>query len=89
VGTCQLTNLEDDILESTIRYYPNPVSGSLTLELPDGKNRVEVYSLSGSLLSQFTASEAVFEYDMQAFPAGVYLFKVWNKANVSVFRVIK
>lgn len=65
-----------------LNVYPNPSNGLLYLELLDGENLVEVYSMDGKLVSRnIYTSQSKIE---QTLDKGVYLIKVTNKDTQKV-----
>ncbi|MGB0930824.1 MAG: Ig-like domain-containing protein, partial [Chitinophagales bacterium] len=57
IGTCLSVGIDSPApnLSLDIRYYPNPVRHTLTLELPatEGENEVVVYDLAGKKVAEF------------------------------------
>ncbi len=89
VGTCKLTSLQDMENGLAVTYYPNPVTQLLTLELPAGRNALEIYDLAGKVMSRATELSGTVQLDMAEYASGVYLFRVINDHRFSVFRVIR
>lgn len=89
VGSCKSDLLSIEHNELSVGYYPNPVTHVLNLDLPAGKNQVEVYTASGAMMSTFNSTEQSLEIDMAAYAAGIYLVKVINGDRLSVFRIVK
>jgi hypothetical protein len=89
VGTCRTTTSVETINDLKLKYYPNPVSDFLNIQLPDGNNNVEVYSLMGELLSSYKESGGYFKYNMTHLPSGVYLITVSNSGKRASIKVIK
>jgi hypothetical protein len=66
----------------SLKFYPNPTVGEATLDvnsLEPGVARVEVYSITGSLVATFSESIRVgvnrVSVDMNSIPSGIYLIK--------------
>jgi hypothetical protein len=66
----------------SLKFYPNPTVGESTLDvnsLEPGVARVEVYSITGSLVATFSESIRVgvnrVSVDMNSIPSGIYLIK--------------
>ena len=89
IGSCQLSSVHSYGEEMDVKYYPNPVTHILNIELPGGENEMAVYHLSGSLITRFTVVGEYASYDMSQFESGVYLFKVLNGDRLTVFKVVK
>jgi endoglucanase Acf2 len=89
IGTCKTATSLDFKEELPVRFYPNPVSQTLNLELPAGENEIRVYDLAGNLLDDFSVKTERFAYDMRRYPAGLYLFRVRNGDRTKVFKVVR
>jgi hypothetical protein len=70
-----------------LRAYPNPTSEELRVENEELKagDRIDLYSLSGSLHKTFTAAGKTTTLNLSALPAGTYLIKAGN----GVAKVVK
>ncbi len=71
-----------------VAVYPNPVSGILTIALPNNNSRqtVTITDLSGRIVQNMeTTNQQLLQVDMSYLPAGVYIVK----GNGFVKKVIK
>ena len=94
IGTCLPVPIDAPSSNAAldIRYYPNPVSNILTLELPtiQGESEVVVYDLAGKKVVEFFGVvEDRLEVDMSGFGSGVYLVSMKSREGVGVFRVVR
>lgn len=89
IGSCKADALSIFDEELQVGYYPNPVTNILNLDLPAGKNQIEVYTASGAMMSTFNSTEQNLEIDMAEYAAGIYLVKMINGDRLSVFRIVK
>ncbi len=89
VGSCKLVSTDEPFQEMTLKYYPNPVTNFLNIELPAGENEIEMYDLTGRVLATSTISERLFTYDMTDYPAGIYFITVINDGKRAVLKVVK
>ena len=91
VGSCKAEPVlvVEEEQRLAIRYYPNPVSNTLHLELPLGKNNIEVLSAQGQKIDTVLALDVRLEYAMDKLTNGVYFFKITNGEKQQVIRVIK
>lgn len=80
-------------LESTLTSYPNPTTGNSNVVFSastNGKTQIEVYDMNGrlvkSLFDQETnaGQEYRIEYDGNALPNGVYIYKMTDKTGVTI-----
>ncbi len=76
------------------RIYPNPTTGTFTLELngytPSEKTSVTIYSMNGkNILSAVIADEIKHDFSISAWPAGIYLVRVAGEKNAGTVKIIK
>ncbi|MBI5219541.1 MAG: T9SS type A sorting domain-containing protein [Bacteroidia bacterium] len=67
----------------SIRIYPNPANDKTCIELPGYKNAaVEILSMDGRLLQNFTLRYAKTIINTDGFERGVYLLKIYTEKEV-------
>ncbi|WP_264525521.1 T9SS-dependent choice-of-anchor J family protein [Flavobacterium sp. N502536] len=74
---------------SNFKYYPNPVENVLHIESNSVLSKVEVYTLSGQLLSINNYSDSKVSIDFKNHTSGVYLLVVTQDDKKETFKVIK
>lgn len=89
IGSCKNASGVNYNKDLQLKYYPNPVTNKLNLELPAGDNSIVVFNIRGERLAEFTVSNRSHILDMSNFEHGVYIFKVANENKIKVFKVIK
>ncbi|PKP39720.1 MAG: hypothetical protein CVT98_00735 [Bacteroidetes bacterium HGW-Bacteroidetes-15] len=77
----------DNVMSSTLKLYPNPSSGIVTLELSsqsNGQVTFEVYSIVGQLVLQksLAITEIKTSIDLSSLNPGVYQVRVKDKSGV-------
>ena len=88
VGTCQNISVHDyDLLQ--LQVYPNPVQDFLHLEWVGESGYLEVYQTNGVRMDSRATNGQQLRYDMQAFPVGLYFFKLQVGEELMVFKVLK
>lgn len=75
---------EGEAATEGIRIYPNPTAGLLNFETSQPVNRVDIYTLSGTLSASYT--EPVSPLDLSALPAGHYLLRADNLGAVRLLK---
>jgi len=60
---------------SSLITYPNPVSDSLTLQLPEGAYQIVLYSITGNKLKEFYFLEEN-QIAMDNYPTGAYILRI-------------
>ncbi|MFB9078463.1 alpha-amylase family glycosyl hydrolase [Flavobacterium procerum] len=75
--------------EKTVSLYPNPTSSYFTLNFVASK--VEVYSVSGSLVKNFTSNSNLdHQYNVSDLQAGLYVVKAFDEnGNSQTIKFIK
>ena len=77
---------------SGIGIYPNPASSNFTVKVEtEGMNQVEIYTILGEKVMEFSGMQKHFQVDAAALPTGVYLVKNTNNGQTftSLFTVKK
>lgn len=72
--------------------YPNPVSSTLTIELPSAEAQnatVSILDVTGKLVYTSTLSESISTIDVQNLVNGVYLLNIKSESVQSTTRIIK
>ncbi|PSK93539.1 PKD domain-containing protein [Taibaiella chishuiensis] len=92
--TCQTVNLGTTGIngnsQTVARYYPNPTTGMLTLELPAAGYRYAVYNTVGALLMEGRLAQANAGLDLRALATGMYFVQLTDvDHNAEVIRVVK
>jgi photosystem II stability/assembly factor-like uncharacterized protein len=72
----------------TLKLFPNPTSGNLTIEAPD-KGTLIVYDINGVLLLQRELVESTTTIDFSSLPGGVYMVKLVGVKGVQVGKFVK
>ena len=81
----------DDLKENfTVRIYPNPTQGQLTIENPSlGEFSYTVYSLTGKIvMHQIKISAPSVQIDMTGMESGMYIFNLQSAEKTIMHKVI-
>ncbi len=81
VGVDELTG------ESGLVVYPNPATSRVTLENSSELQQIEVYTLSGQLISSFATAGSSHSLDVSGFDSGIYMIRVVSRENTQVVRL--
>lgn len=81
-------------LSAGIRVFPNPTTGSFTLELPeaveDSRANVEIYGMMGELVQQTTLiGERSYQFNLSDKPIGIYIVRVLQGESLYMEKVIR
>lgn len=76
-----------DTLVKTLKVFPNPTDGKVTVESPNEIETIEVYTASGALLMTVRNGNTA---DMSDFQSGIYFLTTTDKeGNKTVNRIIR
>ena len=85
--------LSEMLKDFTVRIYPNPTKGDLTVEihrLPKGKNvTVNLYGISGKLILHKKNVRESVHLNIGNHPAGIYLLKIAAGDSSTEWKIIK
>lgn len=77
----------NDVTNTNIRLYPNPVVDQLNIKTDDIIRSVQIYTLDGKLLKTIQGNATVV--DFKNYPKGSYLLKIETDKSVTSQKVIK
>lgn len=60
--------------QSVLRLWPNPTTGSITVELPE-KSNLEVIDMLGHIVATYQLQPGIHHFDLTYLPKGLYLIK--------------
>jgi hypothetical protein len=71
--------INEDIYRDSIKVYPNPASGTLTINCDLALTKIEIYNNSGEKVWEDEYRNTI---DLHCLPPGVYLLKLMNDQDV-------
>ena len=89
IGSCIMTDINNENNTQVVEFYPNPVTNSLNLQLPEGGKDIFIYDFTGNKMDQFYTKSTVENYNMSALKPGIYIFEVLNESHLQRFKIIK
>ena len=73
-----------------VSLYPNPTSGILNVQGLDAGNRIRIYNINGTLITDTFAGGSVNTISLEGVPTGIYLIQITDGKNlVGHFKVLK
>ncbi len=71
--------------------YPNPTTGKFSVTFSKALNQASVFltDINGKTLSHFTGNGNKADFDLSAFPSGIYFIKIEDGNNVMSKKVVK
>ncbi len=79
---------EKKMVTNSLKLYPNPASGNITLETPE-TGTLSVYNLNGILVLEQKIIKQTTTIDVSKLPEGLYLLKVVGEKQVFVGKFVK
>lgn len=79
----------NDVNQTQISYYPNPVVDELTIAAKQTIEKVSVYSLDGKLVKTIQMNGKTNKIDLGSLPSGVYELTAKMGKEVKSFKIIK
>ena len=92
-GVVDCTQIGQDISPVSlfsVSVYPNPTTDAININLDTLDNyQIQIYNIDGTLIAEQLINGSNSNFDLQLFPAGMYLVKVSNSTNTIITPVIK
>jgi hypothetical protein len=83
----------NDELENGLKIYPNPSDGIITIEVNELKEEISLQVLDelGRIIFEDQKSDIRYirQFDLSAYPAGVYIVRVRMKGNMVLKKIVK
>jgi hypothetical protein len=81
-------SVDDEILENSLKLYPNPVTNILTIESKNVTiSKVEIYSILGKKIKEINSNFGSITTDN--LPNGMYLIKIYSEKGMVMKKTIK
>ncbi|MBT8395196.1 MAG: T9SS type A sorting domain-containing protein, partial [Flavobacteriaceae bacterium] len=80
-----------DLENNDIKIFPNPVSDTLNIDLPNNLrgSRATIYSISGQEMASFKQKETNLILDMSGYKSGIYFIRFQKDGEASTFKILK
>jgi len=79
----------ESISNEQVSVYPNPASDFITINSNSQIDRIQVYSMTGTLLLDVPAGSANQKLDISTLKEGAYIGKAISAGGVMTFKVVK
>lgn len=93
MGKAQQQNdfFSDNIGDFAVTVYPNPTSGTITVQfersVTDGQYKIS--SLAGHILQESTFSSSSIKIDLSSYPTGIYLLNVKMDGIAETWKIMR
>ncbi len=85
--TCIITDVEEVTEQKTNILYPNPTTGSFTLELVEESN-ISIYNMLGQQIMQLGKVSGIHHLDLGNAPKGMYFIQIQSGSQTEVKKII-
>jgi len=78
----EVEEISQNVEPLEIKYYPNPTSGTITVEFQGRVNELYLTDISGKLIKKIkTSGESVLKIDLSEYSTGIYFLKCFAQNN--------
>ena len=85
--SCHITKVEEVVKQKTNDIYPNPTTGSFTIELAEESN-VNIFNAMGQLIKRLDKVSGHQQIDLDDAPKGLYYVRIQSGSNVETQKLI-
>ena len=85
--TCIINDVEEVTEQKTTVLYPNPTTGSFTLELVEESN-INIYNMLGQQIMQLNEVSGIQHLDLGNAPKGMYFIQIQSGSQTEVKKLI-
>jgi photosystem II stability/assembly factor-like uncharacterized protein len=79
----------DEVLSSSVRLYPNPTRGQVTVECPGGIEEIALFDPLGRRQLQASPGAAQYVLPVGGYPPGVYVVRIQSRGKMIVRKIVK
>jgi hypothetical protein len=89
----KMADFEEKLEEMTIKIFPNPTKGQLTVAIngigPDETADYQLFSQAGRLVDTKRGNGNEFTVDMERYPSGLYILRLMIRGKISQWKILK
>lgn len=89
VSSNTLVSVNETGISQTLRFYPLPVRDILTIEFDGIIKSMELFDFQGRLIHKAVVSSGIFNFDMNAYPRGIYLINIHTTEGNFSHKIVK
>ena len=83
-----LLSVDDEILDNSLKIYPNPTTNILTIESKNSAiSKVEIYTILGEKIKEVTSNFGSITTDK--LPKGIYIIRIYSGESSIIRKIIK
>lgn len=76
-------------VQNVVRFYPNPIESSITLELNEAKNEINIVNLNGQNVYSASTNNNTPTLDLNHLQIGVYFMEITGNQSSQRIKIIK
>jgi hypothetical protein len=84
---CIITNVEERVRPKTNAIYPNPTTGSFTMELVEESN-ISIFNALGQVVRRLDNVSGNQQIDLSNAPKGLYYVRIQSGSNIETTKLI-
>ncbi|MCE3278079.1 MAG: regulatory domain of in-like proprotein convertase [Bacteroidetes bacterium] len=88
VATNNPIGINEETFDNSVRFYPNPTMGQLTMEIP-ARSIVEIINLQGQTVKHLSLINSLNTIDLDELTAGVYSVRIITDKKTIVRKLVK
>jgi hypothetical protein len=76
-------NIKGENLNEHLKFYPNPASTEITLDVPQGAQLLRIYSVDGRKCMEFNCTNPGYNsYNIEAIEHGSYILSIQKSDGI-------
>jgi hypothetical protein len=83
-----LLRLNDNILPSEIKIFPNPAGESINIESSDKIFSTRIYNLMGEKIREINLDDSYYQIDVTSLSNGIYFFEIETQSRTVTRKII-
>ena len=84
--TCIITKVEEDVVKKENAIYPNPTTGSFTIELAEESN-VSIFNMLGQSIMSLEKVSGHQQVSLEGMAKGMYFVRIQNNSNLEIKKI--
>ena len=84
--TCIITKVEEDVVKKENAIYPNPTTGSFTIELAEESN-VSIFNMLGQNVMNLEKVSGHQQVSLEGMAKGMYFVRIQNDNNMEINKI--
>lgn len=87
MNDCNITGIDVNLSVNTIKIYPNPTNGIISVQGKD-IHSVVIININGQIIKQLSTSTEQYTIDIREQPTGIYMIKIVTNKGIVLKKVM-